>query len=357
MKRFGWFASALLFLFGCAAAPRPALLSQADATRLAPRVQASEKGAPQAFLGAEDLWQQAQKAYENGDMAQSELLSEQAIAAYEHAVVLARLAAAIGRSSTASSALLGAQKEVLSLDQNAKELEVEVLDLEARAKVARDALPPPKSEPATPERERARQKAAQALLTQARLLCVSARLLDPGHPDAPKADLEEVTRLELVAAPAPIDQARRVRARCLQLLSEVRRPKVRQNPQGFAAEGLLTELSEAKFGPFRDDRGVVVTLREVFGSGNLLAADTDEKLAALGRIAKAHPEFPVLVVLHTAGDKPRDGGMLLTKLNEAGASNVTLDAAGSTLPVAPQSEPGAAKRNERVEIVFVSPSP
>jgi len=357
MKRWGWLASALLFVFGCAASPRPALLSQADATRLAPRVQASEKGAPQAFLEAEDLWQQAQKAYEAGDMAQSDLLSEQAIAAYEHAVVLARLTAAIGRSSTASSALFGAQKEGLSLDQSALQLEAEVLDLEARAKVVRDALPPPKSEPATPERERARLKAAQALLTQARLLCVSARLLDPVHADAPKADLDEVARLEQVTAPAPIDQARRVRARCLQLLSEVRRPKLRLNPQGFAAEGLLTELSEAKFGPFRDDRGVVVTLREVFSSGNLLAAEAGEKLAALGRVAKTHPEFPVLVVLHTAAGKPRDGGIVLQALNAAGADNVTLDAAGSTLPVAPQSEPGASKRNERVEIIFVSPSP
>ncbi|MDX2054344.1 MAG: hypothetical protein SFV15_18225 [Polyangiaceae bacterium] len=352
---------AFLLLAACSAGPRPPMLSQADATRSAPLVQAAEQAAPQAFLQAEDLFHQAEEAYNQGDSEQAELLSEHAIAAYEHAVVLARVAVALGRISRADTSVVAAQQELLRLDGEARELESEVTEIEARTKVNRDALPLPKSEPASPERERARQKAALALLRQARLLCVSARLLDPAHPEEEQARLADIARIEQGAgkalSPAPIDAARRLRSQCLEMLYEIRKPKLREQPQSFAAEGLLAELSDAKLFPFRDDRGVVVTLRGVFDPSNKLSPQVAEQLAALGRVAKTHPEFPLLLVLHSAKGKPPETAELEKALRDAGAPNVTSDFAGSSLPIAISGEPGAEARNERAEVVFVSPTP
>ena len=54
---------------------------------------------------------------------------------------------------------------------------------------------------------------------------------------------------------------------------------------------------------------MVVTLRGLVAGGGKLTKLGSERLQALGRVAKAHPEFPVLVVVHSAGKNAgtRDG--------------------------------------------------
>ncbi len=70
-------------------------------------------------------------------------------------------------------------------------------------------------------------------------------------------------------------------------------------------DAALAEISATgKLDPARDDRGVAVTLRGVFGGAALTPAG-EARLAELGKIAAAHPSFPVALVLHT--DKPLSG--------------------------------------------------
>jgi hypothetical protein len=76
-------------------------------------------------------------------------------------------------------------------------------------------------------------------------------------------------------------------------------------------------------------------------------------------VAKAHPTFPVLVVLHGvrgragAADTER-ANVIAQALRTGGASRVEAKAAGDALPIAPPAQP--KNRNERAEIVFVAPA-
>jgi hypothetical protein len=225
--------------------------------------------------------------------------------------------------------------------------------------VARDTAPLAKNEPASPEREKARREAARAIVMQGALLCVSARLVEPNRPTlAPLLGKADELRKKLdTAAPAPIDDATALRSDCLRELTLARRPRAQANPSQGESDALLAELSRADFLPFRDDRGVVVTLHALREGGKLSGKAT-EKLTDLGRVAKAHPEFPVLVVSHDARAGAKDDGLsaqAVDALKAAGATHIESRSAGSTTPVVPPDRVGAAARNERLEIVFVSP--
>jgi hypothetical protein len=145
-------------------------------------------------------------------------------------------------------------------------------------------------------------------------------------------------------------------------LTQARRPAHAASPTTGADDALLAELgSTGQFAPFRDDRGVVITLRGLFGTGDKLVGASDERIGMLGRIAKAHAEFPVLVVVHsaagTATDRDRTrAGAVADALRKAGAARVEARAVGGAQPVLDPSKAGAAARNERVEVVFVSTS-
>jgi len=106
---------------------------------------------------------------------------------------------------------------------------------------------------------------------------------------------------------------------------------------------------------------VVVVLRDVLGPGNEPTKSGAEQLQALGRVAKAHPSFPVLVVTHSATARGTDNGRqldaIVAALKAAGAPSVEGHAAGNAQPVAHPKRSGAAAQNARIEVVFVAPSP
>jgi hypothetical protein len=332
---------------------------EVDRSREGQAVLDARKTAPQAFARAELLRKRAEEAYQGDDLVGAQILSEQALGAYLKATVEARLTRADSRLAEAHAQEKQQAERLAQLEAEQQRLSAETSDLEMRAKVMRDAEPLAKNEPASPEREKARREAARAIVTQASLLCVAARLVEPGRsalgPLLAKSD-ELRTKLDS-AGPAPIDDATALRSDCLRELTLARRPRAQQNPAQGESDSLLAELSRGDFLPFRDDRGVVVTLRAVREQGKLGAKAT-EKLTALGRVAKAHAAFPVLVVTHDARAGVKDDGLgaqIVEALKAAGATRVEARAAGSTSPVVPPDRSGAAGRNERVEIVFVSP--
>ncbi len=349
----------LLSLAACATPARPQVMTEVDRTREGPAVLDARKNAPQAYARAELLKQRAEQAYADDDLPSAQILSEQALAAYLRATIEARLTRAETRLAEAKLLEKTQADRLAQLDVEQQRLTAETADLELRAKVARDAEPIAKNEPASPERERARREAARAIVTQGSLLCVSARLVEPSRTALPallgKAD--ELRKKLETAAPAPIDDATALRSDCLRELTLARRPRAQANPSQGESDALLAELSRADFLPFRDDRGVVVTLHALRETGKL-SPKAGEKLADLGRVAKAHPEFPILVVSHDARPGAKDDGLAtqaIDALKAAGATRVEAKSAGNTTPIVPPDRAGASARNERLEIVFVAP--
>jgi hypothetical protein len=349
---------------GCAAAPpRPRVLGDVDRARDSATAKQAAQSAPQALAHAEDMRRRAEAAHAAGDMASAQVLGEVALAAYEHAAVLSRLAQAEVRRGDAEARLARAEEELKALDDQERRVRADTEDLELRARVITDTLPLAENAPATPEREKARLEAARSLALQARLLCASARLLEPGR--ATLAPLtSELTTLDAklsAKGPAPIDDAIALRSRCLAELGQIRRPTTLREPARGVENTLLAELSGADYQPARDERGVVVTLRRAFARDGKLSPPAASTLQALGRVAGTHKEFPVLVVLHKAraGSAGRDQPSLdtvLASLKQAGATRIEGAWAGDAAPVVEPGRPEANERNERVEVVFVAPS-
>jgi hypothetical protein len=346
--------------------PEPRVLGQANAVAESPAAAEAEKLAPQQYTHAKNLQARANAAHEDGSPADAQILAEQAIAAYSRAFVLARLAKAEQQRTEAERTLTNAKLELAKLDEEHQRIVRHADTLEMRVKTARDALPIEESGPTTPDREKARRDAARSLLAQARLLCAAGRLLSAERPGQTEttSKLDEIAKeIDTPSGPIPIEKAISVRSGCLKQLTLTRRPRTRAAPSSGAADALQSELGKTgKFFTFRDDRGVVVTLRGVFSTGGKLTKDGQEDLAMLGRIAKAHSTFPLLVVVHSARSG-RGGTDRLEQqaeaareaLRDAGAPNVATEVVGDALPVASSQQTGAAARNQRLEIVFVPP--
>ncbi|HEX7622516.1 MAG TPA: hypothetical protein VF400_03015, partial [Anaeromyxobacteraceae bacterium] len=137
-----------LALGACAPPPRPAILDEADRTRTTAAAREAEVLAPQAFLAAEKLRKDAARAFDEGDRAGSQILAEQALAAYLHASVLARLAKADDRLVKTAARTEGVSREVAALEEKQRRVAAEADDIELRVRVQRDALPVAQTEPA-----------------------------------------------------------------------------------------------------------------------------------------------------------------------------------------------------------------
>jgi outer membrane protein OmpA-like peptidoglycan-associated protein len=230
-----------------------------------------------------------------------------------------------------------------------------------------EALSP--SGPADPARERARLSSARSLALDARMLCAAAQMLDDKAQglDAARKSADDLSKkLWLDVKPAPIDAAMRARADCLAALTLARRAKAAQSTSGKADE-LLSQLSAmGGWAPQRDERGVVVTLRDLFRK-DTLTPEASTLLQSLAKVATAHPEFPVQVLVHgpkagavTDAEQTREKsrGQAVAKAfadNGAKPDMVRAEVAGGAHPVASPELAKAAARNERVEIIFVDP--
>lgn len=380
MKRLGVVAF-VLSLAACAPVPKPPVFAEVDAVHANPASADARKLAPTAYAHADKLRAEARAAFDAGDTAGSQILAERALAAYEHALVYARIARAEAEAKDADTALAASQAELATLDSEQARVAAEVTALEARIRVSKDAQPIVASGQTAGEREVARLAAARSLVLEAKMLCTGARLLMPSIPEgsappvgAPtrsalvtqldEADLFVTKTNESIAAggPAPIDLATRARAACLSTLTNMRRSMTSATRAPGGGDALLGEISATRlFSPSRDERGVVVTIRDVF-SGDKLTPTASQRIEALGRIAKANRGFPIAAVVHQekepatkddAAAKAR-ADALSGAFRAAGVASINVLEAGTAAPVV---DPRSAerKRNARVEIVFITP--
>ena len=390
LLRAGAITALLIAASACAPVPRPLVLGEVDAVRGGAAASEASSLAPGAFAAAEKLRKEANAAFAAGDTAGAQLLGEHALAAYAHAQALTRIARAEAGAEAAQASLAASKTDLGSLDADQARLAAEADALELKVRVARDAQPIEPSGRADPERERARAAAAKTLALQARLLCAAARLLQSAPPPAslpaspgggagpvpdPKQLEEASAALAKVdaqlgdsakspAGPAPIDEATRARAGCLAALTAIRRAATPVSRAPGAGDALLTELSAmGTLSPSRDDRGVFVAFRGIFDARGALLPAASTRLAEIGKIAAAHPTFPVEIIVHNekpvsakdeAGQRAR--GDVVAKAIEGTARGARIETilAGNAAPVV---DPAGADRarNARVEIVFVTP--
>jgi hypothetical protein len=371
----------VLALQACAPVPRPPVFAEVQAVRENPASAEDRKLAPTAYAHADKLHAEAKAAFDAGDVAGSQLLAERALAAYGHALVYARIARAEAQAKEADAALAASQTEIAALDAEQARVSAEVAALEARIRVSKDAQPVVASGQTSGDREVARLAAARSLALEAKMLCTGARLLLPSIPagtptpvGAPErsALMSQLDEAEIVVTKtnesiasgglAPIDLATRARASCLSVLTNMRRSMTAASKAPGTGDALLAEISTTRqFSPFRDERGIVVTLRDAF-SGDKLAPAASQRIDVLAKISKAHPAFPLAVVVHqdkepAAKDDATSkahADALTSAFRSAGIASVNVLQAGTAAPVV---DPRSAerKRNARVEIIFVAP--
>lgn len=399
-------ACALSFgVVSCGAPARPPAMARMAEVHAAPATAEAETWSPQAHAHALELEARAEAALRDGDADRAAALAEHAIAAHEHAWVLARLARAERRRLDAEKELAEQRRALGELRAQHQQLSSDAAALELRAEVARSGLPAFSQEAPPAERREARRRAVAALAAQARLLCVSARLLGEEQSVAPVlARLDELDRQLESGAEAKLEQAMELRSRCLDAISAVRRenaapaarpdsggppassgapsaraasptvsasPTASTDPAGaerspraraaspLPADVLLDELSAAGAAPSRDERGVAVSLRELSGPDGKLSERARAELERLVRVSEAHPDFPVLLVGHSAGgstaEVDRQLQLLRAALADAGVSRLAVESVGDRQPLLPARSPAARARNQRIELVFVAP--
>jgi hypothetical protein len=353
-------------LVGCAGAPmHVAALDDLERVRAAPPARESATLAPEAYARAEQERRLALEAHAAGDDTLATIHATHAVAAYEHALVVVRLAKAAAEQADAQKALDDATTQVHELDAQRADLDRQATELEQRVQLERQRMLPAQSAPASASREAARLVAARSMAVEARLLCRAAHLVSadaPGLADAEAQRVKVDTALDKPAATVPIDDVAHARVACLEALTRARRAGA-GGDEG-RADALLAELSATgKWDPSRDERGVVVTLRGTF-HGKDLADGIPDKLHELGRVAAAHASFALQVVVHDA-DAPAGGakddtdtkrGEAVAKaLTDGGAiaAHIDTELAGARLPVVDPADRKLRPRNERVEVVFV----
>jgi hypothetical protein len=361
-------ASALVFS-GCGhSGTVNSALVDMERVRAAPATQQGALLAPQQFAHADEERALANKEAREGDATAASIHAARAVAAYTDALVLARLARATAETDDAKAALAVDEARAQTLTAERAQVEREADELEEKLQVAHAALAPVSSARADPAREAARRVAAHALAAEARLLCGAARLLSPSLDglDGAEKDVDAIdAQLDKPkhAAVTPIDGAARARAACLGLLSRARRTSD-ATPQGDPDQ-LLSELSASGgWDPTRDERGVIVTLREVF-TGTALSPSAAKAFGELGRIASAHPRFAVQIVIHDAvAPSPGEADADAQRARAAAAAmiaggateaRVKPETAGARAPIVDPADARHRARNARVDVVFVSP--
>ncbi len=336
---------------------RPPLPQMADIERARASTSEEQTLAPQAFAEADAERDRAKSEYAAHEDISASLHAERAMAAYQRARMVARAARATTDLAHAEAELTQKNDELHALETARKAAERDGEELEKRLLVVREMHAPAVSGAADAQREAARLSASRALTMQARLLCGAAKLVSAQSAglDVAMQQLDALDkRLDGNPKPAPIDDAAKARTTCLSIMTQARRTAQVTTP----TDVLLTELSAAAASPSRDERGVVVTLRDVF-RGNQLAPEASTKLEAFGRVAAAHADVAVQIVVHDAspqGASDERGKAAAASLVKGGAKadKVAAIMAGTRAPVVDPNDARNRARNARLEIVFVT---
>lgn len=353
-----------LSLAACSHHAPPRTLADADTVARSPAAAQAQELAPQASGVAQGLLDEAHALEKNGSSEEAGVVAEEALAAFEEAFALTRAARAEIRIERAKQALDEDKVRLSSLQAAQLRATGEADAFELRARVALDKEALTDVPTLTPERARARRQAAVQLASEARLLCVSALLLGR-HAESLTLAQKAVTTLEseLDSGSSKADvypRAAAARTSCLTELTLTRRPRAQAAPDAAGSDRLLADLAATTtVFAFRDDRGVVVNLRTPTTKTGELSEQARSIVQMLARTSKQHPEFPLLVVGHSASSADAEAATQAARavaqaLTEFGAAAPAVEPVGPKQPVVDPRVAGAATHNSRVEIVFVT---
>ncbi len=353
-------------LAGCATNQPPASVDRAEAASESPAMSEARLRVPEAVGRGDQLRSDARALLDAGNKVEAAIVAEQAEVAYRTALVLADRTTAEARRKTAEDEVRKAERELAELDAEQQKLTADADAYERKALVLVNLESPSDVEKMSAERQIARRKAALELTSEARALCLVAKVLDAKNERLSSLG-EETEKLwgELSVGANQKDvfpRATRLRNDCLNVLTAIRRPETQKAPEEARPDRLLRALTETgRFFAFRDDRGVVVVLRASELGDKTLSKEAIEQLALLAGVAKEHAGFPLLVVGHAAKKgEDQAATQVLEKVKsalvEAGAPRVESLLAGYAEPVVSPKLPGSETRNARVEVVFMAPT-
>lgn len=357
---------------GCRSIPPPDVLGTLDEVRTAPAMADAKKAAPDVYAEGDRLREDAQAAYDDGDVAGAQILGEQALAAYEEAVAAARAVRAEQQRVAHAAKADDADERLAELEADHQKVAAEIAALEKRLAVLQTLTTPAEAGKAKGARLKARAEATRTLALQARLLCLAGDLLagsgdkPASLTDAKKAlgSLDEALAAKKAGAgeaDPPLDLAMRTRAACLLGLTEVRRAK---DGEAKSADALLDALGDAELARTgRDERGVTVTLHGLFDQGAALSASGQKAMETLSGVAKRFPTAPLMVVLHqndplddaaTKSGRARGAAVVAALRKALGDERVAEAALGGNAQPLVDPDGSYAAQNDRVDIVFVT---
>ncbi|MCH2109330.1 MAG: DUF4398 domain-containing protein [Polyangiaceae bacterium] len=354
-------AGGVLLVTACAGNQSPASLKTADAVALSPFAKDAAQKAPQAFAEAQSLLKEAHQAQSEGRSEEAAVLGEEAQVAFEIAFALTRTARAQERLEKAEAEDAEAEAAMRDLDIAQAKLTREADGYELRARVILDTEEVKDIEKMTPERRRARRDAAQLLTAEAQTLCMGAALLNPEAEGLQKSR-EVVERLEVELSHGSTKddlypRAAHERNVCLKHLTLARRSEQQAQPDKPGSDSLLLALSKnGQWHPYRDDRGVVVTLHDDLLPQGKLSEGSRAALDELQKVAHAHPTFSLLLLIHGDGKNQllnQAGKLALESFELPKEPESHLQVVGDRQPLVSRRIPGAATRNTRIEVIFV----
>lgn len=356
-------------------------VSSAESMFVGPRADSAGTLAPTFVAEARVELAAAKRAVAAGDELTASLHAQRSVAAMQRAFVVARLARATREDNEARAAATENETALRKIREERAHLDAEVDGLEKKLHIAREASLPAESGATDPARAVARLRAATSLLAEARLLCGAARLMDDHAKGLVEADVALGEAEALVAGkPAktstipgerarpkqPIDAAASARVACLSALSSARQTgnqaKTTDDP-----DVLFSELSAQaartvppENGPVRDERGVVLTLRDAFHGTELTEAGK-RALASAALVGRAHPSVSVQIVVHEAetsavASSEKRVESALKALQDGGVPKAKLrgETAGTSIAVVASGDAAKRARNARLDIVFVT---
>jgi exonuclease VII small subunit len=347
----------------CAPVPKPLLLDEVDRVSQAEAAQAAKSAAMPTWALAEKRRLLAHELAESGPLAHAEFQAEEAIATYEEGASLAAVAAGTLREAEERVLVEQLDAQLAETEGSITRVLGEIDALEARLRIAQaQGL----GEKTGLVKVSADERAVLGdLLWQAKITCTAAGLLIAagGKSTDTSLDAEAASLTAMLAGKDQELEASRFyahRASCLRKLESAR-----SRTASGAADALMTELSAmlARLNggvvASRDERGVVVSLQNLFDGGKL-SSEGAERLASLVRVAKAHAEFPLALVVYTGKQGKASDSKLWGDRRSAVESAFADLKSGTHVTLLAESASKAPLSGERtaqpiVEILFVSP--
>lgn len=345
-------------LWACGSTPAsPPLLALNRMMTTQATVQRAKTADPALFAAGQNFHRRANEALDDGDEAESRRLAELGRVALDGALEKAKALDAGRREASAQARIAAAERVIQQQTARRAELQRRIERMEKLA-----ALQTAQAQSST------RQKAVEiqklVAIAAANLDAVTAATADIGPKKAAAAAAIEKANAALQAG----DHARaELHANEAVQLAQAAKEEASRDLNALAKQRELLQRSAALVKDTKlDQRGVVVTLRNMFKSGKtVIRARKKDLLTELSDLALKYPEFPIVVHGYT-DSRGRNASNLALSTGRAQAvveymvregripfERIKGAGFGEENPIADNSTRRGRAKNRRVEVIFL----